>query len=107
MDLDSVHIRPATPDEIDVAIAVDDDACALHAQAGLHLDLGPEHPFARAERARWTRAAHAGHAFLAEEPGGRAIGLVVLGRNDGAPYLDQLSVRTSAMRGGLATDAGF
>ncbi len=82
-------------------VAVDDDACTLYARAGLHFDYGPEHPFARAEYDRWTRAAAEGLAFLAEEPGGRAVGLMILGRVDGLPYLDQLSVRTSAMRRGL------
>jgi GNAT superfamily N-acetyltransferase len=101
MTLQAVLIRSASPAEIAEMVAVDDDACMLYARAGLHFDFGPEHPFARAEYARWTLAAAEGLAFLAEEPGGPAVGLMILGRVDGVPYLDQLSVRTSAMRRGL------
>ena len=84
-------------------VAIDNDAGALYAQAGLDLDLGPEHPYARAERVYWTRAAEAGGVFLAEaeQPGGGAVGLLVMDLVDGVPYLEQLSVRTSAMRRGL------
>lgn len=97
-----ITIRPASPDDIDEAVAIDDDACTLYEAAGLKVALGPEHPFARAERARWTRAAEEGLAFLAIAPDGRAVGLLVLGRlADGEPYLEQLSVRSSAMRQGI------
>ena len=97
----SVRIRPASAADIAEMLAVDDDACALYAQAGLRFDFAADHPFPRAEYARWTLAASEGHAFLAVEPGGLAVGLMVLGRIDGGPYLDQLSVRLRAMRRGL------
>jgi GNAT superfamily N-acetyltransferase len=101
MNRQSILVRSASVADLAEMVAVDDDACTLYARAGLHFDFGPEHPFARAEYGRWARAASEGLAFLAEEPGGRAVGLMIVGRIDGLPYLDQLSVRTSAMRHGL------
>jgi GNAT superfamily N-acetyltransferase len=101
MGVDDITIRPASPAEIDELCAIDDDACGLYAQAGLAVALGPEHPFSRAERACWTRAAAEGNAFLAVQPDRRSVGLLVMDLVDGAPYLEQLSVRTSAMRRGL------
>lgn len=99
----AITIRQASPAEIDEFVSIDNDACALDAQAGLNVDLGPDHPYSRAERAYWTRAAEAGGVFLAEveQPGGGAVGLLVMDLVDGVPYLEQLSVRTSAMRRGL------
>jgi len=96
-----ITIRPISPERIGEAVAIDDDACTLFATVGVHLDMSPDHPFARAEYARWTQAAQDGAAFLAERTGGPAVGLLVLGRVDGVPYLDQLSVRTAAMRQGI------
>ena len=98
---DPIVIRPASAVDIDEAIAIDDDACALYEQAGLHFDFGPEHPFARAEWARWAEAARVGSAFLAVAADGRAVGMLIMGRVAGAPYLEQISVRTSAMRRGI------
>jgi GNAT superfamily N-acetyltransferase len=94
-------IRTALPAEIGEVIAIDDDACGLYDEAGLHLDMGPDHPFARAEWGRWAQSARRGDAFLAGLPAGPAVGMLVMGRVDGAPHVDQLSVRRSAMRRGL------
>ncbi|MGZ6130826.1 MAG: GNAT family N-acetyltransferase [Myxococcaceae bacterium] len=101
MNRQPILVRTASPADLPEMIAVDDDACTLYARAGLHFDFGPEHPFARGEYARWSLAAAEGLAFLAEEPGGDAVGLMILGRVDASPYLDQLSVRTAAMRQGI------
>ena len=98
---EQILIRPVSTSEMDQVIAIDDDACALFEQAGLRFDIGPTHPFARSEWARWTQAATEGNAFFAEWPGVGAVGMLVMGRIDGAPYLDQLSVRTKAMRRGI------
>jgi GNAT superfamily N-acetyltransferase len=97
----SLIIRPAAPEEFDEIIAIDDDSLTLYEQAGLHVDLGSDHPFARAERERWTRAVRAGNAFLGRLPGAGPVGLLVMSLVDGAPHLEQLSVRTSAMRRGI------
>ena len=92
-------IRRAAPHELDEAVAIDDDACALFATVGLHLDLPADHPFARAERARWLAAMREGLVWLAETPA--TTGLLVLGTVDGIRYVDQLSVRMDAMRQGI------
>jgi GNAT superfamily N-acetyltransferase len=96
-----IRIRPASPAEIDELKSIDDDAGGLFEAAGLHLDLPPDHPFTRAERACWLRCAEAGNALLAEEVDGRTVGLLVMDRIDGAPYLEQLSVRMRAQGRGL------
>jgi len=104
--MEELVVRKATPEDIDEAVAIDDDAGQLFSGFGLHVELGPGHPFAEAERARWLRATRAGNAFLAAPAAGPtrpAHGLLVLGRVDGEPYLEQLSVRSGAMRRGLGT----
>lgn len=95
----TVTIRPASVRELDEVLAIDDDASTLYAEAGLPLGITREHPFAVAERARWARALAQGRAFFAMEE--RPIGIAVLGVVDGAPYLDQLSVRREAMGRGV------
>jgi len=96
-----VLIRRASPDELDEIVAIDDDASTLYHQAGIHVEMGPEHPFVRAERTCWARAARNGDVFLAGPQGGRPVGLLVMDRVGGAPYLEQLSVRVNAQRQGL------
>jgi GNAT superfamily N-acetyltransferase len=96
-----VVVRRASPDEIDEMVSIDVDACTLYVEAGLDADLGPQHPYSIAERACWTRCAREGNAFVAVQPDARRVGLLVLDRIDGAPYLEQLSIRRIAMRKGL------
>lgn len=96
-----LSLRALSPDQIGDAIAIDDDACALYPTAGVHFDIAPDHPFARAEYARWTQAARDGLAFVAARGDEAALALLVLGHVAGEPYLDQLSVRMSAMRQGI------
>jgi GNAT superfamily N-acetyltransferase len=98
---DDVLIRRASPAEIAEVISIDDDACALYETVGLHFDIGPDHPFAQAEHARWARAANDGNVFLAERAGSPAVAVLVVGRVGGLAYVDQLSVRMSAMRDGI------
>jgi len=97
----SIEIRRASAAEIDEMVDVDVDACTLYVEAGLDADLGPEHPYSIAERACWTRCAREGNAFVAGRPDERPVGLLVMDRIDGMPYLEQLSVRRVAMRQGL------
>lgn len=98
---DDVLIRRASPAEIDEVISIDDDACALYETVGLHFDISPDHPFAHAEHARWARAANDGNVFLAERAGSPPVAVLVVGRVGGLAYVDQLSVRMSAMRRGI------
>jgi GNAT superfamily N-acetyltransferase len=94
-------IRPGTPADLDTLVAIDDDAGQLYEQAGLHLELPADHPFVANERARWLRSLRSGDTFVAAEDGGAAVGMAVLELLDGAPYLEQLSVRLASMRHGL------
>ena len=45
---------------------------------GLHFDIGPDHPFALAEKVRWTQAARDGLVFVAADGDGPALALLVL-----------------------------
>ncbi|HEY8945178.1 MAG TPA: GNAT family N-acetyltransferase [Polyangiaceae bacterium] len=94
-------IRPASADDIDDLISIDDDAAHLYGEHGLRVELAPEHPFCRAERLRWHRSAQLGRAFLAVDARGTGVAFCSLDVLDGEPYLDQLAVRVSAMRRGL------
>jgi GNAT superfamily N-acetyltransferase len=100
---DELIIRLASPADIGHIVSIDDDACALFERAGVRLAFGPDHPYARAEYARWLQSAKDGTAFLAgrADTGAVPVGVLVMGHADGAPYLDQLSVRVAAMRQGL------
>lgn len=95
-----LQIRSAAPSELDVVLSVDDDASRRYPSAGVVIDLAVTHPFIVAERARWGASLARGDVFLAERDGG-AVGVAVLGTVDGAPYLDQLSVRMDAMGQGV------
>ena len=94
-----IILRAASPSEIDEAIAIDDDACALYETAGLYFDIGPEHPFAQSEHGRWLLSMQRGlaHFAVATAP----VGLLALSVLDGVRYLEQLSVRTAFMRRGI------
>jgi GNAT superfamily N-acetyltransferase len=96
-----IHIRPARPDDIGDIVAVDADACALHASVGIVFAHGDDHPYVVAEVARWTAAVHAGLADVAVAEDDRPIGMAVSGLVDGEPYLEQLSVRCAWMRRGV------
>lgn len=93
-------LRSARADELDLLMAIDEDASDLYRAAGLAIDLAPEHAFVAAERVRWAASLAAGDVLVALEADGAAVGFAVLGRVDGAPYLDQLAVRCAAMRRG-------
>ena len=96
----SYSIEVAAPGDFDDIVRIDDDATELYAEAGLELVLGASHPFSRAERARWLRSAELGRLFLAMNAEGVRVGFAALDVLDDAAYLDQLSVRQSAMRRG-------
>jgi GNAT superfamily N-acetyltransferase len=94
-------VRSALPNELDMLLAIDDDATALYAEHGAAIELHPGHVFVRDERARWLRSAELGRAFIAVDPLGTAVGFAALDKIDGEPYLDQLAVRRVAMRRGV------
>ena len=86
--------------DLDDVLEIDDDATSLYADAGLDLVLGASHPFVMAEQARWRRALGLGRLFFAVSGEASRVGFAALDVLDGAAYLDQLSVRRSAMRRG-------
>ena len=91
-------------------VAIDDDACTLYDQVGLHSDLGPDHPvFAWPSGPCWTEAAPDGNAFLAGAARHRRPSACWVssswGASTAAPTLDQLSVRMTAMRQGTRPPA--
>jgi GNAT superfamily N-acetyltransferase len=89
-------------DDLAAVFDVDDDATRRYTTAGVVIDLAADHPFVLAEQARWVASLHEGNVFLAEEDGA-VVGIAVLGTVDGAPYLDQLSVRMEAMGRGVGS----
>jgi GNAT superfamily N-acetyltransferase len=95
------QIRPVRPDELPTMLEIDDDAGALFAAHGVHVSLADDHPFVRAERRLFRAASGRGEAFFAVDEARRAVGLLVLGTRDGAPYVEQLAVRIEAMRRGI------
>ena len=97
------YLVAARPDQIDLAVAIDDDAGGLYAAHGLDLALPADHPFVVAEQAWWREAAAAGRLVFAADPASpdQPLGFAAYGFLDGEPYLDQLSVRRGSMRRGL------
>jgi GNAT superfamily N-acetyltransferase len=97
------HLFAARPDQLDLAVEIDDDAATLYADHGLDLHFAADHPFVAAERVWWTAAIAAGRLIFAADAAAPTVPLAfaAFGFLDGEPYLDQLSVRRHAMRRGL------
>jgi GNAT superfamily N-acetyltransferase len=96
----TITLQRATPDLIEQAVAIDDDACTLYETVGLRFDIAPDHPFALSEHARWLAAMQRGDGWFAETSAGR-VGLLVLAVAGGVRNLEQLSVRRDSMRQGI------
>lgn len=96
-------IRSGSVSDIDTLCAIDTDASTLFTEAGLDLNLPSDHQFFIAERARWWRSLESGKTLVMVGSMGTPVGFAASGVRDGEPYLDQLSVRTHAMRLGLGT----
>lgn len=88
--------------ELSTLVDIDDDACVLFVLAGFDVDLPAEHPYTRAERARWQRCLGRGSVVVADS-GEAPVGFSALDVLDGAAYLEQLSVRRAHMRRGLGS----
>lgn len=87
--------------ELDRLVEIDDAACLLYARVGIRLEFPRSHPFIRAELRRWQLALESGAVWVVVDETNRAQGFAVLGKVNGAGYLDQLSVHPSFMRRGL------
>jgi GNAT superfamily N-acetyltransferase len=99
--LKEFSLRVANPDELQKLVAIDDEASALYAKAGLKIEFKKDHPFVVAESLRWTRAIEQGLAHVAVNRQDKPIGFATLRFVDGEPYLDQISVLLSYMRCGV------
>jgi len=95
-----VVLRVARADERALLRDIDDDACQLYEQHGVHLAALADGAFAHAELARWGECLAAQRVFVAGSAGA-ALGFAACRFVDGEPYLDQLSVRLAAMRRGV------
>jgi len=97
------NLRWAEPDELETLCDIDLDACRLFDEVGL--DLTPAHgvEFTARERRRWAQCLNSGTVLIASDRSGVPVGFAALGVIDGEPYLDQLSVRMSAMRRGVGS----
>ena len=96
-----IEIRRADITEIETLSAIDIDACVLFERAGLNVDFGKDHEFAIAERSRWLRCLAANATLLAIDHSGEPVGFAARAVVDGDGYVEQLSVRTGAMRRGI------
>ena len=94
-------IELGTPDDFADVLRIDDDATSFYAEAGIVIALDPSHLFTIAEQGRWRRSAEMQRLFFARDEGGARVGIAALDRFDGDSYLDQLSVKRSAMRRGI------
>tara|TARA_R110002073_G_scaffold137692_1_gene286812 strand:- start:955 stop:1488 length:534 start_codon:yes stop_codon:yes gene_type:complete len=101
--LKEFSLRLAYSDELQKLIAIDDEASALYAEAGLKLDFEKDHPFVVAENFRWASAIEKGLAHVAVNRQDTPVGFATLGYVDGEPYLDQIAVLLSYMRRGVGT----
>jgi GNAT superfamily N-acetyltransferase len=96
-----VRLRPARPDEVELMRRIDGESTEMYLRAGIDLrHFDDTHPFVQDERGRWTASARRGHAHFAVL-GTEVVGFAVLAMLDGAPYLDQVSVRAPFMRRGI------
>lgn len=98
---EAIRLRLVSPDDLELLEAIDNESLPLFAEVGIHTALADQHPFVLHELARWRAAIDAGRAWLALNADEVPLGFVVCGTVDGAPYVDQLSVRRAHMRRGV------
>ena len=101
--MNDFSFRIARPDELDMFVAIDDEASELFAKAGLKLELEKDHPFVVAEKLRWASAIEQGLAHVAVNCQDKPIGFATFSYLDAEPYLDQVAVLLDCMRRGVGT----
>lgn len=95
-------LRAARMGELELVVAIDDDACSLYVEAGRDIELPQQHAsFVVAERARWGESIQAGRVVVAVTAEGEPIGFASLGFVDAEAHLQQVSVRRAWMRRGV------
>lgn len=98
-----IEMRIASASDIHVLCAIDLETAALFAQAGLVMEFSDDHEYSLHERSRLLRCLGAQSTLIAVDTEEGILGFSALGEVDGESYLDQLSVRMSAMRQGIGT----
>lgn len=97
-----ITIESAERDDLAEIIAVDDDASQLYPTGGIVFDLDDDSPIVVNERARWAREIGDRRVLIARQgPDSPILGFAANDLLDGVAYLDQISVRRSAMRQGV------
>jgi GNAT superfamily N-acetyltransferase/predicted DNA-binding protein (MmcQ/YjbR family) len=96
-------LRRARAEEIDIVMDIDDAASTAFKAIGLWDELPRSESFRQNERRRRLAAAEAGRLWLAclADEGDTPVGFAACHSVDGAPYLDQVSVRPQFMGRGL------
>src|SRR5215467_3770942 len=94
-------LREAAADEFDTLCSIDFDASQLFDHVGLELTAQAAVEYTAAERGRWMECLQSGTVLMALNRSDEPIGFAALRALDHEPYLEQLSVRVSAMRKGV------
>jgi GNAT superfamily N-acetyltransferase len=102
-DFSESRLRAARADEFEILCDIDTDASRLFDQVGLELTPANSLEFTAAERSRWLECLQMGTTFVASGQFGKPVGFAAVRVLDGECYLEQLSVRMSAMRNGIGT----
>jgi RimJ/RimL family protein N-acetyltransferase len=96
---EETFVRPARDGEIAIARSIDDDACALYAEAGM--PIVADGAFFERETERWARSLRDGRLLFACNAEGEPVAFASFGLLDDRPFLFQLSTRRAWMGRGL------
>ena len=97
------NLRVAGTNELETLLDIDLDACRLFDEVGLELTPAHSVEYSTRERRRWAQCLNSGTVLVASDRSGAPVGFAALAALDGEPYLEQLSVRMSAMRKGIGS----
>lgn len=100
---EGLRFRAGNVDDLATLLEIDLDAGLLFERAGLYLDLPETHEFPVSERAHLRASLSAGLAIIAMDARGSALAFVALGRRDGSPYVEQISVRAEFTHRGIGS----
>jgi GNAT superfamily N-acetyltransferase len=97
----AVGFRNGRADELADVLSLDEDASLAYEPHGLVVLLARDHPFSLDEERRWGADLQAGRLLFACIDGDDQAGFIAFHTVDGAPYLDQISVRRRHARQGI------
>lgn len=96
-------LRVGEVNELETLCDIDLDACRLFDEVGMELTPANSVEFSARERSRWAQCLSSGTVLIASDRSEAPVGFAALATLDGEPYLEQLSVRMSAMRKGIGS----